>query len=67
MNDFETYEYVVAQKKTGKYALRKFILIICYILYTVVLLSVAMLTRLAVPLLALTPLTLLIIIFFTWR
>ena len=67
MNDFETYEYVVAQKKTGKYALRKFILIICYIIYTVVLLSVAMLTRLAVPLLALTPLTLLVIIFFTWR
>ena len=67
MNDFETYEYVVAQKKTGKYALRKVILIICYIVYTLVLLSVGMLTRLAAPLLALTPLTLAVIIFFTWR
>jgi len=67
MNDFETYEYVVAQKKTGKYALRKLILIVCYIVYTLVLLAVGMLTRLAAPLLALTPLTLAIIIFFTWR
>ena len=67
MNDFETYEYVVGQKKTGKQTVRKIILVIVYILYMMTLLAIGMLTRLAAPLLALAPLTLVVIIFFTWR
>lgn len=64
---FSTYEFVVAQKAEGRYLRRKIALMCMYVLYIVALLCVGLMTRIAVPLLALIPVTLWIIVFFTWR
>ena len=67
MEEFQTYEYVVAPKKSGKYQLKRLLLMLSYVLYVVVLLAVGLIVKLIVPLLALIPLSLWIIVFFTWR
>ena len=67
MNEFSTYEFVVTQKIEGKWLAARVGLILLYIAYVVGLLIVALRTRILVPLFALIPITLWIIVFFTWR
>lgn len=67
MNEFETYEYVVKQKNTGKMRLKKGLFVFGYALFVAVMMSVAVVTRLGAPIVALTPFGLALIIFLTWR
>ncbi len=61
------YEYTVSEKKDAKLIFKRITLISLYVLYAVALLVAGMLIKLIVPMLALVPLTLWILIFFTWR
>ena len=61
------FECVVAQKKTAALMAKKAALVIIYILWVVVWLVVGALTKLIAYLLALIPISLWVIIFFTWR
>ena len=67
MNESATYEYVVAKKREGKYALARVALIIGYIFYVIIFFSVGILSRLLVPCIALVPVTTWILVYFTWR
>lgn len=68
MNEFLTYEYSVTPPIKGKRRRLKILLIAAYIVYcAVLLLTVMTVGKLFLPLFALVPLTLWIIIFFTWR
>jgi len=62
----DSYEYTVKQKQEGKILLRKILLIAVYILYVITVLTVALLTRLAAPAIAFIPITLWILIHFTY-
>ena len=64
---FSTYEFAVAQKAEGRFLVRKILLMILYIVYVGIALATGLTVRIVVPLLALIPVTLWIIIFFTWR
>ena len=67
MDPSSTYEYVASPRKQPIYKLKRVLMILAYVAYVVVLLIVGMTTKLLVPMLALVPLSLWIIIFFTWR
>jgi hypothetical protein len=67
MDPSSTYEYVASPRKQPAYRFKRALMIIAYVLYVVVLLIVGMTTKLLVPMLALIPLSLWIIVFFTWR
>ncbi len=68
MEEFLTYEFVVAKKKQGHYALRRLGLILAYVLYLVgLLVGITLFATQFVALYALAPLSLWIIVFFTWR
>ena len=67
MNEFTTYEFAVKQKIEGKWLVARIALIAFYVLYVLALIIVGLLTRIIVPLLALIPITLWIIVFVTWR
>ena len=67
MNEFETYEYVVTQKKSGALILRRIILIAVYVAFVAAMPLLAMLTRIGAPLVALMPFGLVLLIFLTWR
>ena len=67
MNEFSTYEFAVKQRIEGRFLAAKIGLLLFYTSYVVGLLLIGLLTRILVPLLALIPLTLWIIVFFTWR
>jgi 3D (Asp-Asp-Asp) domain-containing protein len=68
MSDFNSFEFTVEQAKEGKWKLARIGMVCLYILYAV---AVAVIIGVAlpgmVPLFALVPVTLWIIIFFTWR
>ena len=68
MSDFNSFEFVVEQAKEGKWKLLRFGMITLYILYAV---AIAVIIGVAlpgmVPLFALVPVTLWIIVYFTWR
>ncbi len=61
------FEYAVAEAKSGKLILRRIVLISLYVIWVVGLFIVGIATRLLVPFLALVPLSLWILVFFTWR
>lgn len=61
------YEVTVAEAKSKKLALKKLLLLCAYVVYAVGLLLLGSTTKLILPLLALIPITLWIIVFFTWR
>ena len=61
------FECVVAQKKTAALAAKKVALVIIYILWVVVWLVIGAITKLLAYLFALVPISLWVIIFFTWR
>ena len=67
MNEFDTYEYVVKQKNTGKMRLMKGLFVCGYALFVAVMMAVAVVSRLGAPIVALTPFGLALIIFLTWR
>ena len=60
------YEYTVEQKCEGKWKLRKRLMLTLYVFYTIAYFLVIYITRI-IPLGALIPVTLWILIFFTWR
>ena len=66
MEDFNTYEYAATQKVEGKWLLYRILLISLYVIYTAAYFIIIFVTRM-LPLGALIPVTLWIIIFFTWR
>ncbi len=66
MNDFSTYEYVVAQKLKGIEKLKKVGLVLLYVVFVIGWFIFGFATKLF-PLLALCPVTLWMLIFFTWR
>ena len=61
------YEYVVAEKKSATLIFKRISLILVYILWGAGFLLLGVTTRLLIPLMALVPLTLWIIVFLTWR
>ncbi|MBE6628690.1 MAG: hypothetical protein E7629_07170 [Ruminococcaceae bacterium] len=61
------YEYVVAEKKSAALICKKICLILLYVLWATGFLVVGITTKLLVPLMALVPLTLWILLFLTWR
>ena len=68
MSDFNSYEFVVEQAREGKWRLARLGMISLYILYAVGLAGLIIaLAPALVPLYALVPITLWIIIYFTWR
>lgn len=67
MNEFEMYEYVVKEKPSANLRLRKFLLLGLYVLLAVAMLSLAVVSRLGAPVVALTPFVLALLVFFTWR
>lgn len=66
MDDFNTYEYAATQKSEGKWKIRKILLLCAYVLYTVAYFLIIFITK-VIPLGALIPVTLWILVFFTWR
>ena len=67
MNEFTTYEHAVSQKIEGKWLLARIGLVFLYVSLTVVILLCGICTRIFVPLLALTPVFIWILVFITWR
>lgn len=67
MADMQNYEFVVAQKMEGKWMLRRILAVVGYVLFALVLFTVGFVSRLGVPVLALVPLFLWMLIYFTWR
>ena len=66
MEDFNTYEYAATQKSEGKWKMRRILLLTAYVIYTAVYFVAIFVSKL-IPLGALIPVTLWIIVFFTWR
>lgn len=66
MSEFTTYEYVVAQKAEGKWKLKKLGMILLYIAFVIAWFIFGFVSKMF-PLLALIPLTLWMLVFFTWR
>lgn len=67
MNEFETYEYAVPQKKTRAVSFRRGLLVASYVLFVLIMLALAMMTPLGAALVSLMPFGLVALIFLTWR
>lgn len=67
MAEMQNYEFVVAQKMEGKWKVRRILAVIGYILFAIVMFGGGFATRLGVPVLALVPMFLWMLIYFTWR
>ena len=67
MNEFSTYEYVVARKNKGTQRVKSFIFILGYIIFAIGAVVFAVATRIAATLVALAPFALVLVIFLTWR
>ncbi|MBQ8004972.1 MAG: hypothetical protein IJ303_01505 [Clostridia bacterium] len=66
MSEFSTYEYVVSQKIEGKWKLKKLGMLLLYFLFIVGWFIFGFWSKMF-PLLALMPITLWMLVFFTWR
>ena len=66
MSEFSTYEYVVSQKIEGKWRLKKIGMIFLYVCFVIAWFVFGFVSHLF-PLLALMPVTLWMLVFFTWR
>ena len=64
--EFNTYEYSAQQKAEGKFFVRKMLMLALYLAFTLAYLAVILITRI-IPLGALIPVFLWILIFLTWR
>ncbi len=66
MDDFNTYEYAAEQKSEGKWKLIRTLVLSSYILFVAVFFLVLYIIRL-IPLFAITPIIVWMLVFFTWR
>ena len=62
----DSYEYTVKKKVEGSFLLKKILFISLYVLYVLLVLTIALLTKLAAPAIAFIPLTLWMLIYFTY-
>lgn len=62
----DSYEYIVKKKVEGSFLMKRVLLIALYAVYVIVILAVAMLTKLAAPAIAFIPITLWILIYLTF-
>ena len=67
MNEFQSYEYTIKQRCEGIVLAKRICLIAIYMLCVLILLGLGFITRIFVPFLALVPLCMWILIYFTWR
>ena len=67
MNEFSTYEFVVAQRIEGKWLLARIGMIFLYVCFVAMWLVIGFKFSLVVQLLALIPITTWILVFVTWR
>lgn len=67
MEEFQTYEHAVRRRAEGRLVAARVGLILVYILFVCGWLLFGLKTRILVPLLALIPITLWMLVFFTWR
>ena len=67
MNEFTTYEFTVSQKHEGRYFWARILLFAAYVLYVIVVVIIGALTRIVAPMLALIPVSVWMLVFFTWR
>ena len=67
MNEFQSYEYTIKQKCEGMVLAKRICLIISYVLVSLIVFGLGVITKIFVPFLALLPLSLLVLIYFTWR
>lgn len=66
MNEFNTYEFVVARAKTGKYRAFRILAVVCYVLFFLI--CAGTLLWMNLPwFIALLPLVEWMVVFFTWR
>ena len=61
------YEYAVAEAKSTALTLRKILLLVIYALWVFAFLMFGVITKIFVPLLALIPISLWILVFITWK
>ncbi|MBO7303609.1 MAG: hypothetical protein J6V09_00095 [Clostridia bacterium] len=66
MDDFNTYEYAVEQKGEGRWLVYKILMVTAYVLYAAIYFLIIFKLKI-IPLGALIPFTLWIIVHFTWR
>ena len=66
MDDFNTYEYAAEQKSEGKWKLIRAIMLSAYVLFIVAFFLVLYTIRL-IPLFAITPIIVWMLVFFTWK
>lgn len=64
--EVNSYEFTVDKKSEGTYKLKRALMVCAYVLYCLIFFTIIYVTRIF-PLGALIPMTLWIIIFFTWR
>ena len=62
----DSYEYAVKKKLEGAVLLRRILFLSIYVLYVILILTIAILTRLAAPAIAFIPLTLWILVYLTF-
>ena len=66
MDDFNTYEYAAEQKSEGRWKLARILVFSSYVLFVATYFLVLYIIRL-IPLFAITPIIVWILVFFTWR
>lgn len=67
MNEFSTYEYVVEKKNKGSGKLKPALFVIGYAVLAAAFIIFAVVSTIGAPLVALAPVALWIVVFFTWR
>ncbi len=67
MADFQNYEFMVGQKIEGKWRVYRILAILGYIAFPLIFLALAVRVRLLLPVFALVPIFLWMLVFFTWR
>ncbi len=67
MNEFQSYEYTIKQECEGVILAKRICLIASYALVALIVLGLGIITRIFAPFLALLPLSLWILVYFTWR
>ena len=66
MDDFNTYEYAAEQKSEGKWKLARILVLSAYVLFVAAYFLILYIIRL-IPLFAITPIIVWMLVFFTWR
>ena len=67
MNEFSTYEYVVARTNKGTQKLKPVFFVLGYVVFAIGAIIFAVATKIAATLVSLAPFALVLVIFLTWR